>query len=82
MTFASRPIVWIRLSQARDAKLEVRYCPRGLIMPDAIVFLWIFIGIVIISSAAKVIQYKRQSDKQWKEVDKSKLKEWDDDDDW
>jgi hypothetical protein len=29
---------------------------------------------------AKVIGYMRQSERQWKEVDKSKLKKWVDDD--
>ena len=29
--------------------------------------------------AAKVIGYMRQSERQWKEVDKSKLKTWKDD---
>ena len=31
--------------------------------------------------AAKVVGYMRQSERQWKEVDKSKLKTWDDDED-
>jgi hypothetical protein len=29
--------------------------------------------------AAKVVGYMRQSERQWKEVDKSKLKKWNDD---
>lgn len=29
---------------------------------------------------AKVVGYMRQSERQWKEVDKSKLKRWKDDD--
>ena len=36
--------------------------------------------VVIIYVVAKVIYYVRQSEKQWQEVDKSKLREWDDDD--
>ena len=31
---------------------------------------------------AKVIAYARKSEQQWREVDKSKLKEWEDDDEW
>jgi flagellar biogenesis protein FliO len=30
---------------------------------------------------AKVISYMKQSEQQWKQVDKSKLKEWQDEDD-
>jgi len=36
--------------------------------------------VVIIYVVAKVIYYMRQSEKQWQEVDKSKLREWDDND--
>jgi hypothetical protein len=32
--------------------------------------------------AAKVIGYMRKSEREWKQVDKSKLKTWDDDEDW
>jgi uncharacterized membrane protein len=31
---------------------------------------------------AKIIHYARKSRQQWKEVDRSKLKEWKDDDEW
>jgi hypothetical protein len=31
--------------------------------------------------AAKVFGYMRQSERQWKDVDKSKLKAWEEDDD-
>ena len=51
-------------------------------MPDGLIYLLIFIAVVIIYTIAKVIDLKRQSDKQWQEVDKSKLKEWEDDDEW
>lgn len=50
-------------------------------MPDGLTYLLIFIAIVIIYTIAKVIGYMRQSDRQWEQVDKSKLKEWDDDED-
>ena len=40
------------------------------------------IAVVVVYTVAKVIDYMRQSERQWQEVDKSKLKEWDDDDDW
>jgi len=48
-------------------------------MPDGLMFLLIMIALIIVYTIAKVVQYVRLSDKQWKEVDKSKLKEWDDD---
>ena len=51
-------------------------------MPDGLIYLLMFIAIVVVYTIAKVLQYKRQSAQQWQDVDKSKLKEWDDDDDW
>ncbi|MDZ7644568.1 MAG: hypothetical protein U5K76_10345 [Woeseiaceae bacterium] len=46
---------------------------------------WIAIAIIIGVVAyviARVVQYSRQSRQQWREVDRSKLHEWEDDDDW
>ncbi len=46
--------------------------------------LWIAVFIlagVIIYVFAKVRMYMRQSDAQWNQVDKTKLKEWQDDED-
>ena len=46
---------------------------------------WIVVLIIVavaVYTLGKVISYMRQSDRQWKQVDKTKLKEWDDDDDW
>ena len=40
----------------------------------------VLIAVVIIYTIAKVIDYSRQSDEQWRKVDKSKLREWEDDD--
>ena len=51
-------------------------------MPSGLIFLLIMILLVIVYTIAKVLQYMRLSDRQWREVDKSKLKEWEDDDDW
>jgi len=50
-------------------------------MPDGLIFLLVMIALIIVYTIAKVLQYMRLSDKQWKEVDKSKLREWDDEDD-
>jgi hypothetical protein len=54
---------------------------RGSEMPDGLTILLVFIALVIAYTAAKVIGYMRQSDRQWEEVDKSKLKDWEDDED-
>lgn len=51
-------------------------------MPDGLTFLLVFIALVVIYTIAKVVGYMRQSDRQWNQVDKSKLKEWNDDDEW
>ena len=50
-------------------------------MPEGLTFLLIFIAIVVVYTIAKVISYMRQSERQWEQVDKSKLKVWDDDED-
>lgn len=49
------------------------------VMPNGLVFLLIMIALIIVYTVAKVLQYMRLSEKQWQQVDKSKLKEWDDD---
>ncbi|MEL7186755.1 MAG: hypothetical protein AAFN50_10050 [Pseudomonadota bacterium] len=51
-------------------------------MPEGLLWLLIFIAGVVVYTIAKVVQLKRQSQRQWDEVDKSKLREWEDDDDW
>jgi len=49
-------------------------------MPDGLLPILVLIAVVIIYTIAKVIDYSRQSDEQWRNVDKSKLREWEDDD--
>ncbi len=51
-------------------------------MPKSLILILIMIAAIIVYTIAKVINYNRLSEQQWKEVDKSKLKEWDDEDDW
>lgn len=41
----------------------------------------VFILVVILWVISKVLFYARKSEEQWQRVDKSKLREWDDDDD-
>ncbi|WP_156762670.1 hypothetical protein [Woeseia oceani] len=46
---------------------------------------WIALGIVllvVIYVLAKVLQHMRRSRELWEKVDKSKLREWEDEDDW
>jgi len=50
-------------------------------MPDGLKYLLIFIALVVIYTIAKVVAYMRQSERQWEQVDKSKLKKWEDDED-
>jgi hypothetical protein len=42
---------------------------------------FIIVGIIV-WVLAKVVANVRKSERQWREVDKSKLKEWQDDDEW
>jgi len=49
-------------------------------MPEGLTILLIFIAIVVVYTIAKVVSYMRQSERQWEQVDKSKLKVWDDED--
>ena len=51
-------------------------------MPSGLIFLLIMIALIVIYTIAKVLQYVRLSDEQWREVDKSKLNQWEDDDEW
>jgi len=49
-------------------------------MPEGLWPVLVLIALVIIYTFAKVVQHMRKSEQQWREVDKSKLREWDDDD--
>ena len=48
-------------------------------MPDGLKILLIFIALVVAYTIAKIVGYMRQSERQWEQVDKSKLKVWEDD---
>lgn len=50
-------------------------------MPDGLKYLLIFIALMVVYTIAKVIGYMRKSERQWQQVDKSKLKKWEDDED-
>lgn len=51
-------------------------------MSKGLVFLLLMIAFIIAYTLVRVVQYVRLSEKQWEQVDKSKLREWEDDDDW
>ncbi len=51
-------------------------------MPEGLLPILVIIAAVAVYTIAKVVQHMRRSEEQWREVDKSKLREWDDDDDW
>ncbi len=53
----------------------------GNSMPSGLLPVLILIAMIIIYVVAKVVFYVRQSEAQWRQVDKSKLREWDDEDD-
>jgi hypothetical protein len=75
-------LVVIYRSGGKLALTETNLITRSRKMPEG---LWIVLAIIVfvaIYVLAKVINYMRISDKQWQEVDKSKLKEWEDDDEW
>lgn len=50
-------------------------------MPDGLLPVLLIIGLVVIYTVGKIIENVRKSERQWDEVDKSKLKDWDDEDD-
>jgi hypothetical protein len=54
---------------------------RNRSMPDGLLPILILIAFVFIYVIAKVMENVRKSAKQWEQVDKSKLKEWDDEED-
>ena len=66
----------------RSAMLVQSELAGDFVMPKGLVFLLVMIAVIIVYTIAKVISYNRLSQKQWEQVDKSKLKEWDDDDTW
>lgn len=50
-------------------------------MPEGLLPILLIITAVVFYTIVKVLENVRKSKRQWKEVDKSKLKTWEDDDD-
>jgi len=49
-------------------------------MPDGLITVLLIIAGVVVYVIAKVVQNVRKSEQQWEQVDKSKLRIWDDED--
>lgn len=49
-------------------------------MPEGLWLILAIVAIVVVYVLARVFQYMRLSEQQWREVDKSKLKTWEDED--
>ena len=58
-----------------------RLIDRNHFMPEGLLPILLLIGAVIIYAIAKVVQNVRKSEQQWEQVDKTKLKEWEDEND-
>lgn len=50
-------------------------------MPEGLLPILLIIAGIVVYALSKVVQNIRKSEQQWEQVDKSKLKEWDDDED-
>ena len=48
-------------------------------MPKGLIFLFVMIAVIIVYTIARVINLNLLSEQQWKQADKSKIREWDDD---
>ncbi|MDH4126400.1 MAG: hypothetical protein OEW64_13225 [Gammaproteobacteria bacterium] len=48
-------------------------------MPEGLLIVLVLIAAVIVYTIAKIVQNIRKSERQWQQVDKSKLKQWEDD---
>jgi hypothetical protein len=42
----------------------------------------LIVAAIVVYAIAQVVFYLRKSRRQWREVDRSKLREWKDDDEW
>ena len=52
---------------------------RNRPMPEGLLPILLIVAVVIVYVIAKVVQNVRKSEQQWEQVDKSKLRIWDDD---
>ena len=55
-------------------------CTEVETLPDGLWPILLLIAIVILWVLSKIRYYMKKSEQQWQQVDKSKLREWEDDD--
>ena len=53
---------------------------RNFSVPEGLLPILLIVAAIIVYVIAKVVQNVRKSEQQWEQVDKSKLRIWDDDD--
>lgn len=51
-------------------------------MPEGFWPVIVIVAVVVVYAIAKVMRNMKKSEEQWRQVDKSKLREWKDDDEW
>jgi hypothetical protein len=51
-------------------------------MPEGFWPAIVIVAVVVVYAIAKVMRNMKKSEEQWRQVDKSKLQEWKDDDEW
>jgi hypothetical protein len=51
-------------------------------MPEGFWPMVVIVAVVVVYAIAKVMRNMQKSEEQWRQVDKSKLREWKDDDEW
>ena len=51
-------------------------------MPEGSWPVIVIVAVVVVYAIAKVMRNMKKSEEQWRQVDKSKLREWKDDDEW
>ena len=56
-------------------------CAEVWTLPDGLWWILLLIAVVILYVLSKVRYYMKKSEEQWEQVDKSKLREWEDEDD-
>jgi hypothetical protein len=62
--------------------LNIPEFPGCATMPKGLILVLVMIAVIVVYTIAKVVSYNRLSEQQWEDVDKSKLREWNDEDSW
>lgn len=70
----------LEAGRPNGATIDVFAVPEGGTVVDGLWLILALVAVVIVYVIAKVRYYMKQSEEQWRQVDKSKLREWEDDD--